>query len=288
MGNDRKKNINTQTSGQPDEDQELAASGLNCGALSEPISEFINADCETVYEGANNSYIVLGRDRPGSLNKGYGGKGHAGAGSIDLVVGRPGGEEERVHPNFEKDSARIHISQKTDIDDNFALDVTSKATQSSGIGIKADGVRVIARDSIKLVTNTDTDGEVKTGVEIIANNNSSTLQPMVKGDNLEEAMNNIVKRLDQLSGIMTTFAKAQMSFNAVAGLHIHNSPFYGTPKTLPSTELANQATNNLRVLGEQVIGDIAKFKGELAKLQTTYLNKTTKDKYINSESNKVN
>ena len=188
----------------PDEHQELATSGIGNGVLNEPVVGFINADAEHVIEGANNSSIVLGRDRPGHLGSGYGGKGDAGAGSIDLVVGRQGKSTEKTHPDFKKDSARIHISQKTDIDDNFNIEVYDKGVQSSGVGIKADHVRMVGRKSIKIVTNTDTDGETKNGVELIANNNPDTLQPLVKGENLEEAMNELVKRMDEISDVSYT------------------------------------------------------------------------------------
>ena len=288
MSENRKKNISRETSGQPDELQDLAASGINCGVLSEPTPEFINADCEKVIAGINNSYIVLGRDRPGSLNAGYGGKGHSGAGAIDIVVGRNGSKDDRVHPDFEKDAARINISQKTDIDENFKLDVTEKGVQSSGVGIKADHIRIMGRQSLKLITNTDGSGQLKNGIELIANNNSSTLQPLVKGDNLEEALGEMVKRLDELSGLVATLTKAQLQYNLAIQAHIHNSPFYGTPKTLPSIELIAPGTANLRVLGEQVQGGILTFKKKLATLQGTYLNKTSTEKYINSENNKVN
>jgi hypothetical protein len=286
-GEDVIKNINTTTTGTPDEYQELGSSGVNCGVLSESTPVFINADCETVFDTANNSYIVLGRDRPGSLNQGYGGEGHSGAGSIDLVVGRPGNSDNRVHPDFENDAARIHISQKTNIDENFKLEVRTKAVSSSGIGLKADHIRMVGRRSIKLVTNTDGSGELKNGIELIANNNSSTLQPIVKGENLEEALMEIVKRLDEISGTVATFAKTQLQFNQVAMLHIHNSPFFGIP-TCPSSELATQGAINGPIMAESVISQIATFKQNLATLTKTYLSKTTPEKYINSENNKVN
>ena len=129
---------------------------------------------------------------------------------------------------------------------------------------------MVGRKSIKIVTNTDTDGETKNGVELIANNNPDTLQPLVKGENLEEAMNELVKRMDEISGIMATLTKAQMQLNIVAGLHIHNSPFYGTPKTLPSDTLAQQTSINLRILGESVIVGIKDFKDKLGNFKTTY------------------
>src|SRR5690606_205536 len=150
-------------------------------------------------------WIVLGRDRPGSRITGYGGRGDTQAGSIDLVVGRGSwlakshnddGEKMYAEPNFDFDAARIHVSQKTDIDKNFNLvpgNVGDSRTRS-GIGIKADGVRIIGREGIKLVTGVDRvnsqggDIESVRGVDIIANNDDRDLQPLVKGNNLTEAL----------------------------------------------------------------------------------------------------
>ena len=50
----------------------------------ESIPEFIQADCEKVIRGENNSWIVLGRDRPAGVFSGHGGGGSSHAASIDL------------------------------------------------------------------------------------------------------------------------------------------------------------------------------------------------------------
>ena len=56
--------------------------------MPEALPQFIQLDCEDVWEGKNNTYIVLGRDRPGSSTSGYVDTTQAGA--IDIVVGRMG------------------------------------------------------------------------------------------------------------------------------------------------------------------------------------------------------
>ena len=57
----------------------------------------------------------------------------------------------------ELDSARIYISQRTDVDDNFILPEgnVGSSRNKSAVAVKADAVRLIARDGIKLVTGTD-------------------------------------------------------------------------------------------------------------------------------------
>ena len=101
---------------------EAALDNLNLGAnttsgvfgdvILEPIPKYIRAQNEKTYS-QGNSHIVLGRDRPGSRASGYGGQGHTGASSIDLVVGRGGPSPDattNVDPNFRSDGARIYIS----------------------------------------------------------------------------------------------------------------------------------------------------------------------------------
>ena len=226
------------------------ASGILCEAMREGVPQYLSAGCEKVLRGANNSWLVFGRDRPGSRASGYGGKGHTHAGSIDICVGRMGRlakerneENERVlaDPDFVRDAARIHISQKTDIDSNFNLSTGSipRAKARSGIGIKADAVRIIGREGIKLVTRTDpqnsqnSDANSVYGVDLIAGNDDTTLEPLVKGDKLVAALNQLVNHVDKLNGIVDNMLMIQMQFNSVLTCHFHQSPLFGLP-TSPS------------------------------------------------------
>jgi len=112
--------------------------------------------------------IVLGRDRPSHCISGWGGLGAQKAAAIDLVVGRASAGRQGKGPfpgsvvanNFGADAARIYISQLTNIDLNFGLargrqdkgKPLAASFARSGIGIKADHVRVIGREGIKIVT----------------------------------------------------------------------------------------------------------------------------------------
>ena len=128
---------------------------------------YLKAPNETVMT-ANGAFIVLGTDRPESVRSGYGAFGGCRAASIDLVVGRmatarkgKGPKQSKnqiayVNPDFAADAARIHISQMTNIDKNFGLaqgnGSHSNTSGRSGIGVKADAVRIIGRESVKIVT----------------------------------------------------------------------------------------------------------------------------------------
>lgn len=277
--------------------------GVACENLREPIPTYNEAPCENVVKGRNNSYIVLGRDRPGSRASGFGGAGETQASMIDLVVGRMGsnprevdedGEVIMVDPNFNIDSARIYISQKTNIDDNFFLadGTIGKSRVRSGIGIKADSVRIIGREGIKLVTRTDelnSQGEpvdfVK-GIDLIAGNDDSDLQPLVKGGNVKEALERIVNHIDNLNGIVHRLMVVQAEFNSTLANHWHVSPFYGQP-TQPSVPAQNAGASAISNLLGGVQTSLMSHKSNLVNFETKYLSQSG-DKYINSRYNNVN
>lgn len=271
--------------------------GIGGDPLVEPVPKYIEARNEKVIQGKNNSWIVLGRDRPASRLSGYGGHGDTQAGSIDIVVGRMSHEprsDVNVDPDFVQDSARVHISQKTDIDNNFKL-VRGKVGNSqakSGIGLKADGVRIIGREGIKLVTGTDLEnsqgGNVDTtlGIDIIANNDDSDLQPLVKGDNLAESLDKLIANIEDLSGIISTFLTSQMKYNEKIATHFHISPFFGMPTTPSETVMTAGLETMMNQLQDCIFG-LQKHKAKIVGFKNTYIRPHGK-KYINSRYNSVN
>ena len=201
--------------------------GLNCGNIAEPIPKYEKAPCEKVIKNRNNAWIVLGRDRPFGKASGYGGQGATGAGSIDLVVGRkPLDPKIHTNPNFISDAARIYISQKTDIDKNMGLAKgrVGMSVARSAIGIKADAIRIVARRGIKLVTGptqndrkNSADEKTRTvlGIDLIAGNddgdngflnplpsNRRKLQPIPLGLNTVDAIDDTLKRVEELGSIV--------------------------------------------------------------------------------------
>lgn len=272
--------------------------GVFCGNLVEPSPTYLVADCEKVIAGSNNSYIVLGRDRPSHRASGYGGKGDTQASMIDIVVGRMGPDPQDdvfVDPDFSDDAARIYISQKTDLDDNFGI-VTGNVGRSrarSGIGMSADSLRFVAREGIKLVTGiSDTNSAgapikaSKYGVDIIANNNDSELQPIVKGNDLAAALHDLVSQVHALNGIVEGMLMEQDKLNKALKNHWHQSPFFGF-NTSPSTTVSLTAS-------QTVLRHFLKTKTSL-RLNRTNLENFTSNYllsngagYINSRYNKVN
>lgn len=287
--------------------------GVAQGKQVEPVPKYIQGNAEKLIdnrENSQNSGIVFGRDRPRDRLSGYGGRGDTQAASIDIVAGYQGsqatgttidGDVVFIDPDFFKDAARIYISQKTDIDANFALAAgtlgspglngTDKKPRSA-IALKADGVRIIARDGIKLVTSTDTQnsqgGKVLTvgGIDLIAGNDSRTIQPIPKGDNLAAALTRIVAHIDNLSGIVDALATHQNSLNEVLVDHIHISPFQAEPTwiSFPVSSVGKAVAVDFQ---SQVFRSLTSFKTNLENFKLTYL-QPGGEKYINSRHNNTN
>jgi hypothetical protein len=190
--------------------------GVGAGLFHQPLFEAvpkrINAPSEHVIAGTNNTWIVLGRDRPASLGSGYGATGVNNAGAIDICAGMMAGSKtgaqqiSNVHPNMASDAARIYISAKTDIDENFGLadgkqqKLNEGSTKGkSGIGIKADGVRIVARaNGIKLITgkgnfnNTGVLGEVDSNGNALVPNDLGSIELIAGNDSTDIALSEII------------------------------------------------------------------------------------------------
>lgn len=273
------------------------AANTTMGVLGDPILEaipkYITSQNEKVIS-QGNSHIVLGRDRPASRASGYGGQGHTGCSSIDIVVGRGGSSPDattNVDPNFRSDGARIYISQKTDIDANFNLAPGTQGdmTARSGIGIKADAVRIIGTDGIKLVTRTEPQNSKGgnasyNGIELIACNDDSDIQSMIKGENLVEALQEFEKRFNELSAVVLNLLKNQLQFNNKLTSHTHGI----TPQGIsPSSSLIGAGVNAALDHAEGMIDNYKNRINTNINWNTRYLNPAS-NKYICSKYNKVN
>ena len=266
----------------------------------------IDCESEWVRRGPdNNAFIVIGNDRTDGKMSGYGGKGYTQCDSIDLVAGMGGfkpnqadGDGVLFHtsPNLFLDSARVHISQKTDVDKNFGIGLEESmqimSVAKSAVTVKADNVRLVGRESIVFVTNTDAfnsqGGQINqwSGIHLMANNDEEALQPIPVGNNLAQCIHELSKHLEGLAKMFHGYLKYQMKFNQAVSKHTHLSPFYAKP-TLPSQSCqASGMLVDIEHLSKTELG-ILKHLTNLAGFRNNYL--TTKGKqYINSRFNKTN
>lgn len=100
--------------------------------------------------GSNNSIVVLGRDRLGNVDSGYGSLNSSGggkkAGAIHAIVGRTSED-----PSIADDRATVYISEKTDVDTPIGTESIGENRKSvSGITMRADCIRISARTDFKI------------------------------------------------------------------------------------------------------------------------------------------
>jgi hypothetical protein len=277
--------------------------GIAGDVLYESINKYNQAPCEKVIKGTTDAYIVLGRDRTGNLLEGRGMQGEARASSIDVVVGRYSGmvpetngfnEDVPLNPSFKKDAARIYISQKTDLDESFGIakGKVGNAVNRSGLAMKADGIRLLAREGIKLVTRVDelnSKGIKPTnyGIDLIALNDDTDLQPIPKGSNLVNAFNALVKHVSDLNKVVTGFLTYQMQMNEAIAEHQHQSPFDGA---LTNQSISLQLTKGPYIMKElqgKIDTSLETNRKELQEFKRIFL-VDDGPVYINSKHNNTN
>ena len=267
--------------------------GMHNQYMIEPVPNYAAAGSENIIQGNNNSFLVLGRDRPGHPGEGYGGQGATQCGMIDLVVGldganmrKPRKESEpedpqnaiprQTSPNFFLDAARVYITQRGDIDNYFGLakGTGSDSKNRSAIGIKADHVRIVSRNDIKLVTgkarlrgagsagekNSMGGGIEHAGkIDFIAGNYTDDeeigllsflgdslgdgdpvrkLQPLVKGDNLLSFVKELYSILDTMLDLISKNNYNILKINNALSLHVHETNVPFGPTSPPLTTAA--------------------------------------------------
>ena len=212
------------------------------------------------------------------------------------------------HPGMVMDAARVYISQMTNIDENFKISkllrpgdgVSRSVAPTSGIMLKADKVRIHARQDIKLVTGgpyeiiNSQGNEIRknNGIHLIAQNGvdergrAIAQQPIPLGDNLMIALEAIMENLSSLNGALDAFAESQMRFNTAAANTFHVLPIPGAIDAgNPLTKLQGIITTIEQVVKTR----LGSFYQELNNFnfRTNYLDPTGKN-YINSQYNTVN
>tara|TARA_R100000008_G_C3553627_1_gene151910 strand:- start:44 stop:1084 length:1041 start_codon:yes stop_codon:yes gene_type:complete len=314
MSKERKKTLDKLT---PKEKAEKKITGVFGTKRAQAMIKREDVESEKIVGRGpdNNAFIVIGNDRTGKPHTGYGGKGHTQSDAIDLVAGMSGpnpkevdgkGNEVKTNPNFFIDAARIYISQKTDVDKNFGIGEFGKTQKNvdkdskdagkyggkSAVVAKADNIRIIGRESIRLVTGTDgknsQGGDVltKSGIEIISMNKTESLQPMVLGDNLLKCFERILQQISAIAKTTHGYTKYQMKMNKALADHIHNSPFFALPT---STSVQAQAGNVKAQLETSMKTELSILK-QLTNMQGIRANYLVNsgDNFVLSELNKVN
>ena len=146
----------------------------------EAVPRYDKRPGDQVLQGSNNTLISLGTDRVAGVTNAD--EADIGRGAIDLVAGRGQGEltapntitnsrdvdeVDKVpklrktedapgegNPDFVNDASRVYIAMKTNVDENFDIDIPDGGEASEGekaaLALKTDQLRLIARDDIKI------------------------------------------------------------------------------------------------------------------------------------------
>jgi hypothetical protein len=206
---------------------------------------------DRVHEGNSNSFILFGRDRPGSCGSGKS-RGDTHNGALRLTVGHMGhraaaknmkGKPIVGHPSNTYDAATLYLSQKADVDTDWLLP-TGKAPSSknrSTAVLKADGVRIVAREGVNIISGVDEMSEAvgakinseAYGIQLIARGDDSDMQPLVKGHNLIRALSEMIKHVEALGGIVDAHIQMQTIMNGFMQAHFHVSMLAGPTTTDP-------------------------------------------------------
>lgn len=192
------------------------------------------------------AYIVFGQVPAAGIAGNYGARGIP-ADSIDLVVGRHSSSHRGKGPkarsaidnNFATDAARIYISRLCDIDIAFGLDSWAHSMDGrgliarSGIGIKADGVRIVGREGVKIVTGkmknakfgltgetNSLGGKINNAAPIylVAGNDTTILQGLARGENTRDCLRELTEIIGELWSAVFNMGITQAGLEGVLGV----------------------------------------------------------------------
>jgi len=147
-------------------------------------------------------------------------------------------EEQRLTsgPSFVNDAARIYIAQKTDVDRAFGIINTPNGSPAarSAVAIKADAVRIIGREGIKLVTYAGEDDPLlnslggplgtRKGIDLVGANIDTAphdLQPLVKGYNLVMCLQQLMESNKYLKDTVVNIVEDMKQMSLDMASHIH-------------------------------------------------------------------
>ena len=225
---------------------DLFGAGIN-GSEIITSSPKINFERTSSILKNNNSYIVLGKDAPNGPGTGKSKLGSR-CDSVDIVCGPLSAVSEAaknsdifVNSNFKADAARIYLSEFTDLDEAVELPQTSNMPfeNRSAFAAIADNAALKGRLGVKIATSPHGDYNSKggrissgSGIELIANSNETDLQPMVKGANMEAALESIYSRLNELTDAVMDIAAENVKLLVALTAHTHVSPIGPTTPSL--------------------------------------------------------
>jgi len=272
--------------------------GVYHAPMRECIPKYDDAPSEKVIQGENNAFVILGRDRPYSFASGNGAKGGK-CGRIHLIAGLASaselGEDAQTGPNLITDAATIYMCQRTKIDEHFGIpggtNVSSK--DKSGIGIKADHVRIIGREHVKIYAggmqniakpnrkirnffggnrekNSKGGDMISRGrIDLIADDYND-IQPAVKGQNLIEFLQRLIDMFREVYAEINDINARTIEINNALLLHQHPEflGIGGTPGPALTFKILSNYPSHFKSAINSIVSNINLAIDEINYLQT--------------------
>jgi len=272
--------------------------------VGEPISvnpRFVDGPSYSEKEDETNDLKLESKYLPAGLGPGY-------------QISRSHMQLGSTNQYLYSDACRIYMTQKGHLDKYFkltpgkssdsavALQKSDKSIDArppdnneegsyldprSGIGLKADQIRIMAREGIKIITNCEIKdydsvapygrnslGHIignKYGIDLIALNDGRDLQPLVKGKNLKECIEELIDIINQLQDYINLLAKSQTKFNQALTNHTHITTHSGV-KTTPSVKVLIEGFKDQIEKVKTITGEGVGHHLNVLAFKTKYLN----------------
>lgn len=227
--------------------------------------------------------------------------GHSGHKKLISGIQRKDNEPIIRDPDPFIDNAMVVVSQKSNPDEKFKLVEGSIGNQEtiSSIVAKADAIRIIGQNGIKLVTapssvNTQNKSPISLrGIDLIAGNDDSGLQPIPKGKNVVECLNQLSETVKNLTLYMQQMWTYQTEANLALASHTHNLDLNDLITVLNhSSEKLNGQSDQCKATATHYTSTIYYSLNNLVKkienIRDTFLQNTTLNTHINSQFNNTN
>ena len=285
--------------------------GLNNSALLESVPSLESTSAETVYQGSNNSFVIMGRDRPDIIESGFGGRGANDCGRLDLFTGLASTRRD-ADGEYNTTTGETLVSPYM----GLAEGIRDKSKGLSTVAAKADTIRMHGRYDIKLITGRGKfeglgkDGErmshggvnqVPGTICFIAGNYTEDkdlidfnilnpnsrkknvkkkLQPITKGHNLVDLLDEMLEYIAELSSMVDQNAKVISKLNNGISRHTHTTAVGPTSPPVVFGIL-EWPKNSINKKLNKKDGNVLKKNIKLTRIN--YLNKNIGSKYINSK-----
>jgi hypothetical protein len=118
---------------------------------------------------------------------------------------------------------------------------------------------------------------------LIGGGNTDDMQPLVKGNNLIDALKALIEKIKELREIVCSFLQYQMEINAAFLSHTHQGSFYGITTSPSFTAYPLAVRPSIQLVAQTTMSNIS----NIVNLEAVEMNYVDGD-YILSDNNHTN